>query len=169
MYTFTKLSQYMRACYLLVALILTLTVGCSKSPEANNTAVRSPANSDAKAGLVIEQAFMYKPIGASLQGVIYMKAHNFSNQPMVLNYIHTPVADRVEVHTHLHEDGLMKMRKVNHFTFQASRPQNFEPGGYHLMVFDMVDNIAEYSEFKLTMEFEGAPPIIVPVNIKPRK
>lgn len=120
-------------------------------------------------GLVVTEAFMYPPIPGTHQTAIYMRAKNHSAHSLVLNYVHTSVADRVEVHTHIHQDGLMKMRKVNRFIFQPKRSQLFEPGGYHLMVFDLIDNIADMKEFELTFEFEGAKSVTVPVTITSRK
>jgi len=42
----------------------------------------------------------------------YMQIENFSDEALVFNFVHSPVAESVEVHEHVYEDGKMKMRPV---------------------------------------------------------
>lgn len=53
----------------------------------------------------------------------------------------TSIAGRVELHTHLHEDGIMKMRKVEFFEADASGRIALEPMGPHLMFFDLKEGL----------------------------
>ncbi len=46
------------------------------------------------------------------------------------------VSPRVELHTHLHEDGVMKMRQVKTVKIQGLQTTSFKPGGLHVMLFD---------------------------------
>ncbi|MBL4870879.1 MAG: copper chaperone PCu(A)C [Robiginitomaculum sp.] len=43
---------------------------------------------------------------------------------------------RVELHTHLHEDGVMKMRQVDSVKILAQQTTQFKSGGLHVMLFD---------------------------------
>ena len=50
----------------------------------------------------------------------------------------SPISPRVEIHTHLKEDGIMKMRRVDGIDIAAGETITLKPGGYHLMMFDTV-------------------------------
>lgn len=45
-------------------------------------------------------------------------------------------AAMVEVHTHIHEDGMMKMRRLEDLTIEAGQTVEFKPGHLHLMMFN---------------------------------
>ncbi len=47
----------------------------------------------------------------------------------------SPVATRVEIHTHTMDGGVMRMRKVDRVELPAGETVRFEPAGYHLMMF----------------------------------
>lgn len=44
---------------------------------------------------------------------------------------------RVELHTHLHEDGVMKMRQVDSVKILAQQTTQFKSGGLHVMLFEI--------------------------------
>lgn len=70
-------------------------------------------------------------------------------------------ADATEVHTHLMEDGVMKMREVEAVEFPDGEPVTFERGGYHLMMFGA--NIPDGArELPITLTFEKAGEHVVP-------
>ena len=48
----------------------------------------------------------------------------------------SPVSQRVELHTHLHENGVMKMRQVKTVKIQGLQTTSFKSGGLHVMLFD---------------------------------
>lgn len=45
-------------------------------------------------------------------------------------------AASVEMHTHVHEDGMMKMRRMSSLTVAPNERVVFQPGGNHLMLFN---------------------------------
>ncbi len=66
----------------------------------------------------------------------------------------SPMAGRVEVHTHLTEDGVMKMRKVESVAVLAGQTLKLAPGGEHLMLFDLKAPLKEGEIMPLTLKFE---------------
>jgi periplasmic copper chaperone A len=66
----------------------------------------------------------------------------------------SPAAGRVEVHTHLMEDGVMKMRKVDSVTILPGKTLNLAPGGEHLMLFDLKTPLKQGNSIPLTLKFE---------------
>ncbi len=47
------------------------------------------------------------------------------------------VSPRVELHTHLQENGMMKMRKVSSVKIMGEDTTQFKSGGLHVMLFDI--------------------------------
>lgn len=64
----------------------------------------------------------------------------------------SPVSSPVELHTHLHEDGIMKMRKVKTVKIQGQHTTAFHRGGLHVMMFNTAI-IAETKSVPLTLTF----------------
>lgn len=61
------------------------------------------------------------------------------------------VVDRAELHTHLHENGVMKMRQVPHIEVKAGETVRLAPGGLHVMLFGLKAPLVEGQVVKLTV------------------
>lgn len=79
----------------------------------------------------------------------------------------TPVAEKAELHTHLMEDGIAKMRPVQGgIPVKAGTPTELKPGGLHIMLMGLKAPLKEGESFPLTLTFEkaGAVQVTVPVQ-----
>lgn len=94
------------------------------------------------------------PPGAS-KGVAYLTLVNNMSDALVLNYVHSPRVSAIEVHRHLYEDGMMRMREIKHLTIDPHQRLDFTPGGYHLMLFGLDARFEEGQEVPITFEFEN--------------
>jgi periplasmic copper chaperone A len=79
----------------------------------------------------------------------------------------SPVAGRIEIHTHLMEDGAMKMRKVDSVGVASGETRKLAPGGDHLMMFELKAPLKEGDVFPLTLKFETSGDITVDAVIEP--
>ena len=86
----------------------------------------------------------------------YLKIHNSGAAPDALVSASSPMAERVELHTHLMENGVMKMRQVEKVEVPAGGEAAFEPGGYHLMIFGLDKAVKPGTTLPLTLSFEKA-------------
>lgn len=68
----------------------------------------------------------------------------------------SPMAERVELHTHLMENGVMKMRQVEKVDVPAKGKAEFKPGGFHLMIFGLKSGIKPGDTLPLTLTLEKA-------------
>jgi copper(I)-binding protein len=75
------------------------------------------------------------------------------------------VARRVELHTHLMEGNVMKMRQVDAIPVPAGRSVTLKPGGLHVMMIGLEKKLVEGESFPLTLVFEKAGEITVTVPI----
>lgn len=65
----------------------------------------------------------------------FMDIHNTATTEVVLTRAKLEGAKRVEIHTHTHEDGMMKMREIFELPIKAGQTVTLKPGGLHLMIF----------------------------------
>ncbi len=79
----------------------------------------------------------------------------------------SPAAARVELHTHIHEGGVMMMRKVEGVDIPAGGEAALEPGGDHLMLFGLKAGLKTGDRFPLTLLFEKAGAVTVEVRVAP--
>ena len=78
----------------------------------------------------------------------------------------SPIAGKTELHAHIHEGGMMKMREVEKIEVPAHGSQMLKPGGYHVMFFDLKD-VPELGEsFPLTLNFKQAGEFKVEVKVE---
>jgi periplasmic copper chaperone A len=85
--------------------------------------------------------------------------------------VHSPVAGRAEVHQMAMEGQTMRMQKVDGIDLPAGQPVNLSSGGYHVMLFDLKQQLKEGEQVPLTLTFVGADKkrenVTVQVPVKP--
>lgn len=77
-------------------------------------------------------------------------------QAMQLVGVATPVAGVAEVHEMKMEGEVMKMRAVGKLDLPAGRTVELKPGGYHLMLLDLKQPLAQGSSVPLTLLLRDA-------------
>lgn len=77
----------------------------------------------------------------------------------------TPNADKAELHQHIMENGIAKMRPVDSVAIAPGTPVVFQPGGYHVMIMGLKGALNEGDSFPLTLTFEKAGDVTVNVMV----
>lgn len=67
----------------------------------------------------------------------------------------SPVAAVVEVHEMAVKDNIMKMRQVSAVDLPAGKTVELKPGGYHVMLMDLKQQVKAGETVPLTLVFEG--------------
>ncbi|QIR07446.1 copper chaperone PCu(A)C [Salinivibrio costicola] len=76
------------------------------------------------------------------------------NQSDVLKRVvsaQTPAAKRVELHEHAMADGMMKMRQIPQILVPSGEQVVLQPGGLHVMLFDLVKPLKVGEQISLTL------------------
>ncbi len=76
-------------------------------------------------------------------------------QDMRLVAASSPVAGITEVHEMKMVDNVMKMRAVPALDLPAGQAVELKPGGYHIMLLDLKQPVAQGASVPLTLVFEG--------------
>src|SRR5665213_3219995 len=96
------------------------------------------------------------PKGASVGGG-YLTITNTGTAPDRLVGGSTPVAGRFEIHEMSMDNGVMKMRMLPRgIEIKPDETVNFKPGGYHVMLVGLKQQLTQGQHFKATLEFEKA-------------
>lgn len=73
----------------------------------------------------------------------------------------SPAFGRVELHTHLMEDGVAKMVKVEAIEAPAGDTEALAPGGDHMMFFDPAKPLKKGDQIEVVLTFEHAGDVAV--------
>lgn len=77
----------------------------------------------------------------------------------------TSVAEKVEMHESLSENGIMQMRPVEALSLAPGQPIALKPGGYHMMLVGLRRALREGDTFPITFRFAGAGPVSATVHV----
>ncbi len=66
----------------------------------------------------------------------------------------TPMAKFVEIHEMKKDGGMMKMQAIDRLPLPAGKPVGLEPGGYHVMLFDLKQPLKAGDIVPLTLTIE---------------
>ena len=70
--------------------------------------------------------------------------------------VSSPAAARVEMHVHVNDNGVMKMREVPGYDVPAKGAFELKPGGAHLMFIEPKRPFKEGDKLPVTLKFEKA-------------
>jgi hypothetical protein len=87
-------------------------------------------------------------------GAVYMTLVG-SNQDVRIVSASSPVAEQVELHDHIMNDGIMQMREIEAITVPAGANVELEPGGLHVMLLGLTQELSEGETFPLTLNFDS--------------
>ena len=97
---------------------------------------------------------------------VFMTLVNNSKENRALVAAETPSAGVVELHTHVHEDGMMKMRKVDNIEIPAGQTVTLKPSGFHVMLIGLKQKLEPGQEVHMNLIFDkgGKEHIMAPVR-----
>jgi copper(I)-binding protein len=85
---------------------------------------------------------------------IFMQLQNNDQVAQFLVSASTPAAATVELHTHTMDDGVMRMRRVAHVHLPPNETVSLQPGGLHIMLFDLVAPLNPGDQVPLSLTFK---------------
>ena len=115
--------------------------------------------------LSIRQAWARPVILMNRPGAAYFTMQNESGVADKLIKASSSLAERIELHVHRHEGGIMRMEQVTDIPVPAHESTMVKPGGYHLMLFGLKKKLAVGDELPLTLTFFHAGEIKVKAGV----
>jgi|GEM_PF-427767 len=100
-------------------------------------------------------------------GAAYFILKNNSKTDRHLIGASSALSDRVELHTHLKEDGVMKMRKLKDgIIVKPGETVHFKPAGNHVMLMGMKEKLKPGASYELLLKFKDGSTEALKVSIK---
>jgi copper(I)-binding protein len=67
------------------------------------------------------------------------------------------IAEKIEIHGHFYKDGMMSMRPIEGIDIPPKKSISLKPGGYHLMLFGLKEELKKNAQHEITLNFLGCP------------
>lgn len=111
----------------------------------------------AVADLTIRDAHIRESIPGAPNTAAFLKIQNSSDRQIDLIAAESDIAQRVELHTHINDEGVMRMRQVDAIAVPALGEVQLKPGGLHVMFLGLEVPVkhGEQAEFVL-IDRQGA-------------
>lgn len=84
----------------------------------------------------------------------FMILRNAGTEDRRLIKAESPAANIVELHNHINENGVMKMREVASIAIKAHGQTELKPGGLHLMLIDLKEELKDGNTVPITLRFD---------------
>lgn len=124
----------------------------------------------AKVGdIMIHDAWARASIGKAPNSAAYMTVMTHGDAADRLIAVETPAAKAAELHNHIMENDIAKMRPVEAIDINPGEPATLEPGGLHVMLMGLKEKLEADNVLKLTLTFEQAGEVTLDVPIKSLK
>ena len=110
-----------------------------------------------------------RPAPAGQNSAIYFQIDNPSTSPDSLLSASTSIAQATELHkSEMDSSGVMSMHPQDSVEIPASDVVEFKPGGLHVMMINLNQDLAPGSTILLTLKFEKAGEITLEVPVEER-
>ena len=116
--------------------------------------------------LSVEGAHVRAVPPVSTTTAAFMMLHNAGESDRALVAASTPAARVAELHHHVDVDGVMQMRQVEMIPVPAGEGAQLAPGGYHLMLIDLVEPLHEGDEVALSLTFDDGQTLEVAAPVR---
>ena len=132
-----------------------------------SASVTATAHESSNAGVTVAHPWVRATPGGSTVGAAYLEITTADGVADQLISASTPVAGRAEVHTHIMDGEVMRMRRVDGLELKPGTSVVFGPHGHHLMLLDLKQPLKEGDLVKLTLTFAKAGPIEIEATVEP--
>ena len=117
-------------------------------------------------GITVSEAWARETPGGSTNGAVYLTIKADQGTSDTLVSVSTPAAQRAELHTHIMDGTIMRMRKIESVPIQASTSRQLVPSGDHIMLFDLKAPLKAEETMELVLVFAKAGDIKIDVPIR---
>lgn len=116
--------------------------------------------------LTIAEPWARASAGRARAGAAFMTIANAGTEADRLVAAAAAVSEVVELHTHVKDGDVMRMRQVEAIDVPAGETTALQPGGLHVMFIGLHDPLEEGETFPVTLTFEHAGDVTVTVTVK---
>jgi periplasmic copper chaperone A len=104
-------------------------------------------------------------LGTSKTSAVYMTLEIKGDQTDRLVAAETPLAEQAGMHTNIMDGGVARMRPVDAVEVAPGTPSVLRPGGLHIMLTGLKEELVEGGTLPLTLTFEQAGSVQIKVPV----
>lgn len=119
----------------------------------------------AEQGIEVQGAWA-RPTAQGENGAIYFVIQNNTRETDELTGVSSDVAEAVEMHESKTEGDVMQMHPVETVPLQAGAKTTFKPGGLHIMLIGVKQDLKIGDEIEITLHFKNSGDIKIPVLVR---
>lgn len=127
----------------------------------------SPVAALAEVHVLVSNAYAPAMLGSPV-GAGFMDITNHHHADCTLASASSPISRVTEIHDHVTENGVMKMRKINGVTIPTGQSVLFKSGGLHLMFIDLEKPLVAGESFPVLLDFGDCGKLEQTFTIKPQ-
>lgn len=116
-------------------------------------------------GIEVHNAWA-RPAAQGGNGGVYFELHNHDSTPDELIGASSDVAAVVEIHESKMDGDVMQMHMIPSLPLEAYADIAFEPGGLHVMLINLKQDLKIDDEFDIVLHFKNYEDITVHVQVK---
>ncbi|WP_372738057.1 copper chaperone PCu(A)C [Neptunomonas sp.] len=107
----------------------------------------------ALADVNVESAYVRAVPPGQMNSAAFMQLKNEGPGDISLVAAKSQAAKNAELHTHTQDNGVMRMRQVSEISLPAGEVITLQPGGMHIMLIGLTQNLAAGENISLSLEF----------------
>lgn len=151
----------MRAALLTLGAIAVLvpSLAATACDKQANPAMHKTLAASATVGVIVgpfavSAAYARAVAPGQTNSAVFLQLQNKDTQAHALVSASSAVAAAVELHNHVNEGGVMKMRKVEKIDLPASETVALKPGSFHIMLIGLKQPLKVGETVDLSLSFE---------------
>lgn len=116
--------------------------------------------------VMVSDAFARAVAPMQKNSAVFMSLMNHGKMEHAIVRASGDVAQSVELHTHTNDGGVMRMRPIEKIAIPAGGHTQLKPGGLHIMLIGLNNQLEEGGMVHITLEFEDGSTKMVMAPVK---
>lgn len=139
---------------------------CGSDTESVDTTVAADSSMPAKPEITVTGQWARQSPMATDMGAAYLTINTDIDDELIGAMVDSSIAMMTQVHeTVMGEGDSMKMQEVEKIDVIAGTPTELKPGGYHVMLMQLVKPLELGTEISVTLKFAKAGDVVVTVPV----
>jgi copper(I)-binding protein len=119
-----------------------------------SSAVTRARAGDAANDMRVEDAYLLAPAPSQMNAAAFLVLRNEGTKAHVLVSVRSEAAKTAELHTHVDDSGIVRMRRLDRIDVAAHSQLAFRPGGLHVMLLGLTHRPAVGEKVTIVLTFE---------------
>lgn len=124
------------------------------------------ASTPASAAIKITDPYARAVPPGQPNSAVFLQLDNTSATAHAIVNASSNVSKITELHAHIHEGGMMKMRRIDKIDIPAHGQVTLQPGGLHIMLIQLQQTLKVGDMVTVTLEFEDGSKISVQAPVR---